>query len=83
MRVEEIKQSYLNVSGKIYNSEFIDLANIKDNRIALDKRTLFLTEKEKDYLNSNPIEGFEDVIYIFKYKESYGIVCDVPISEYK
>lgn len=83
MRVEEIKQSYLNVSGKIYNSEFINLANIKDNRIALDKRTLFLTEKEKDYLNSNSIEGFEDVIYIFKYKESYGIVCDVPISEYK
>ena len=34
MRVEEIKQSYLNVSGKIYNSEFINLANIKDNRIA-------------------------------------------------
>ncbi|MEW9093546.1 MAG: DUF1015 family protein [Clostridiaceae bacterium] len=82
MRINTIKKSYINVSGKIYDSEFINLANIKNNKINLDERTLFLTKKEKEILNDQQIENFNDVIYIFKYKNTYGIICDIPIEEY-
>ncbi|MBU5483063.1 DUF1015 family protein [Clostridium sp. MSJ-11] len=82
MRINTIKKSYINVSGKIYDSEFINLANIKNNKINLDERTLFLTKKEKEILNDQQIENFNDVIYIFKYKNIYGIICDIPIEEY-
>lgn len=82
MKVNAIEKSYINKSGEIYNPEFINLANVRDNKVALDKRTLFLTEKEKETLNNQEIKSFKDVIYIFKYKNTYGIVCDVPIKEY-
>lgn len=82
MRLSTIEKSYINTSGKIYDSEFINLANIKDNKIALDGRTLFLTKTEKETLNNQEIQNFNDVVYIFKYKNAYGIICDIPIKEY-
>ena len=82
MEINTIKKSYINISGKIYDSEFINLANIKNDKIALDQNTLFLTQKEKDDLNAQQIEGVDNVLYIFKYKEAYGIIADIPIHEY-
>jgi uncharacterized protein (DUF1015 family) len=83
MIINRLEKSYLNVSGKIYDSEFINLANIKQNKIAMDEKTLFLTKNEKAILNTQQIENFNDVVYVFKYDKVYGIVCDVPINEYK
>ncbi|MCY6484386.1 DUF1015 family protein [Clostridium aestuarii] len=82
MQINMLEQSYINISGKIYDSEFINLANVKNNKIELDKRTLFLTRKEKEALNSQQIKNFNNAIYIFKYKNIYGVVCDIPIDEY-
>ncbi len=83
MRIDTIEKSYINVSGKIYDSEFINLVNIKDGRIALDERTLFLTKKEKEALNAHPIKSFENAVYVFKYGDVYGLIADVPIGEYR
>lgn len=83
MIINKIKKSYINISGEIYDSEFINLANVKKNRILLDEKTFFLTDEKKSFLNSQQIKKFDDVIYIFEYKNISGIVCDVPISEYK
>ena len=83
MKIHKLKKSYLNVSGNVYDSEYINLTNIKDNRIAFDERTLFLSEDEKNFLNSQEIKEYNNVIYIFKYRQAYGIICDIPISEYK
>lgn len=83
MEINVIEKSYINISGEIYDSEFINLVNIKDNKVALDEKTLFLTKKEKDFLNSQPIKKIEDSIYVFKYKHVFGVVCDIPINEYK
>ncbi|WML41243.1 DUF1015 family protein [Neobacillus sp. OS1-2] len=82
MEIKLLEKSYLNVSGKLYDSEFINLTNIKDNRIALDESTLFLNEKEKELLNIQPIMNFNDAVYVFKYENIYGMICDVPITEY-
>lgn len=83
MEIHTIKNSYINVSGKIYDSEFINLVNIKDNKIAFDERTLFLTRKEKRYLNSQPIRKFDDAVYVFRFNNAYGLIADLPIEEYK
>lgn len=82
MEINVLEKSFINTSGKMYGSEFINLVNIKDNKISLDERTLFLTEKEKGILNSQPIKNFECAVYIFKYNNLYGMICDVPIKEY-
>lgn len=82
MKVNIIKKSFLNVSGKIYNSEFINLANIMNDKISLDDRTLFLTETEKELLNKQKIERYDNAVYVFKYNNRYGMVGDLPISEY-
>ncbi|OCA88319.1 hypothatical protein [Bacillus sp. FJAT-27225] len=82
MQIDLIEDSYLNISGKIYDSEFINLVNIKDNKVALDERTLFLTKKDKELLNAQPIRKFNDVVYVFKYENVYGLISDVPITEY-
>lgn len=82
MQINTLERSYINVSGKIYDSEFINLANVKNKKITLDERTLFLTNTEKKSLNAQPIKDFSDVIYIFKHNNTYGIICDIPIKEY-
>lgn len=82
MKVNALEKSFINVSGEIYDSEFINLVNIKDNKLALDERTLFLTQKEKEKLNVQPIKGYDNAIYIFKYNNVYGLIGDVPIKEY-
>ncbi|SHI42090.1 Uncharacterized conserved protein, DUF1015 family [Clostridium cavendishii DSM 21758] len=82
MILDKIKQSYINVSGKIYDSEFINLANVKENKVCFDERTLFLTNREKEILNSQELIDFNYVIYLFKYKDRYGLICDIPINEY-
>lgn len=82
MKINSLKKSYINISGKIYDSEFINLANVYDNKILLNDRTLFLTNMEKEQLNTQQIQNFDDAVYIFKYKNTYGILCDIPITEY-
>jgi len=82
IEINAIEKSYINISGKIYHSEFINLANVQNNKVSFDERTLFLTNKEKKLLNSQEIKSFDDVVYVFKYKNVYGMVCDVPIKEY-
>lgn len=82
MKINQFKKSYINVSGNIYDSEFINLANIKKNKVSLDEKTLFLSDDEKKILNSQEIKGFNDAVYVFKKEDAYGIICDLPISEY-
>jgi uncharacterized protein (DUF1015 family) len=83
MFVQRITDSYLNLSGNIYDSDFINLAQIEQERIRFDQRTQFLTEEQKEMLNTHPIKGFENAIYVFELNGKYGIVCDVPIEHYK
>ncbi|GIN39722.1 DUF1015 family protein [Heyndrickxia oleronia] len=82
MRIDLIEKSFINISGKLYDSEFINLVNIKDNKISLDERTLFLTIQEKEILNAQSIRGFDDAVYVFKYKNVYGLIADLSIKEY-
>lgn len=83
MEIHPLEKSYLNISGQLFDSEFINLVNINDDKIDLDERTLFLTRKEKEILNAHPIMKFDDAIYVFKYDNRYGIIGDVPIKEYR
>lgn len=82
MKIELIKESYVNVSGNIYDSDFINLANIENEKINFDERTLFLSESKKKKLNEQKIEKNDESAYIFKYNDSYGLIADLPISEY-
>ena len=82
MNINAIKESFINVSGNIYDSEFINLANVEHNQIHLDDRTLFLDEAEKSVLNKDKIENYDNTIYVYRYKDAYGIICDLPIEEY-
>lgn len=83
MKVNTIEKSFLNISGEIFDSEYINLANIDNGKISFGERTLFLTKKEKEKLNSQKIKEFNTSVYIFSYKNTYGMVCDIPISEYE
>lgn len=83
MKLNRLAESYINMSGRIYDSEFINLASISEDKIAFDGRTLFLTEYEKRELNSQPLQKFEGTVFIFKYEGSYGLVCDLPIEAYE
>ncbi|MEG0618614.1 MAG: DUF1015 family protein [Bacilli bacterium] len=82
MELKKIEDSFLNVSGNIYDSEFINLVNIQNDKIALDDNTVFLSDNVKDDLNSNIIENYQNCVYVFEHHGIYGIVCDVPIEEY-
>ncbi|WKA53964.1 DUF1015 family protein [Planococcus shixiaomingii] len=82
MEINVLEKSFINVSGEIYDSEFINLVNIEGNKVALDERTLFLTQLEKERLNVQPIKNYNNAIYIFKYNHVYGLIGDVPIKEY-
>ncbi|KEI97162.1 hypothetical protein N494_12925 [Clostridium botulinum A2B7 92] len=82
MEINNISESYINISGNIYDSEFVNLANVRNDKISFDDKALFLTKEKKELLNSEKIKKINDVIYIFKHKECYGIICDIPIKEY-
>lgn len=83
MKLKPIQNSYLNVSGNVYDSEFINLAQIKDDKIAFDERVLFLSNKQKEKLNSQTIVHYPNAVYIFKKNNEYGLVADLDIDEYK
>lgn len=83
MKLKKIKESYINVSGNIYDSDYINLAQIENGKINFGNRTLFLSEDEKKFLNSQKIEKKENVVYIFKYGDSYGLVANLDIDEYR
>lgn len=83
MNINRIDKSYINISGNIYHSEYINLANVKDGSIKFDSNTLFLDEEDKAKLNSQSIESNDNCIYIFNYNGVWGIICDLPIKEYE
>lgn len=82
MKINLIKESYVNISKNIYNSDFINLANIKNEKINFDENTLFLSKEEKEKLNKEKIQRNDECIYLFKYKGSYGLVANLDIQEY-
>lgn len=83
MNIFPIKESYLNISTNLYDSDFINLAQIEDNKLNFGNKTLFLNEEQKRQLNSQPLKYFNNVIYIFEFKGIYGVVCDINTNEYK
>ena len=82
MKIKLLKDSFINISNNIYDSDFISMTKIKEDKISFDESTLFLSKWSKDKLNSQPIERNNECIYIFKYFNSYGILADLPIEEY-
>ena len=66
-----LDKSYLNVSGNIYDADFISLAQVANDKLSFDERTLFLDQSVKDTLNKETIMPFESVIYIGNYKGKY------------
>lgn len=82
MKIKLLKNSFINISNNLYDSDFINLAKINDSKICFDNDTLFLSKRSKDKLNSQIIERNNECIYVFKYYNSYGILADLPIEEY-
>lgn len=82
MNIEVIKKGFINTTGKIYDSEFLNLANISKDKIHFDNRTLFLNEKEKNILNETSIESFDNSLIIMKNKNIYSLIGNLPIAEY-
>lgn len=83
VKLNQLSNSYVNVSGTIYDSEFINLVQIKDDRIGFDERTLFLNQTMKNKLNSETIEQHGKGVYIIDIAGRMGLICDLPISEYQ
>ena len=83
VQLEKLTNSYINVSGELYDSEFINLVQIKDNQIGFDERTLFLNQAMKSKLNAEPIERHGEGVYIIDINGRKGVICDLPISEYQ
>ena len=52
MKIDLLKNSFINISNNIYDSDFINLAKINDEKICFDDNTLFLSKSSKDKLNS-------------------------------
>ena len=52
MELSKIKKAYINITGNLYPNDYINLAKVKDGKIAFDEETLFLTEEQKKLLNS-------------------------------
>lgn len=83
MNLNEIKRGFVNVSDNLYDSEFLNLVNIKNSQVSFDETTLFLTDLEKEELNKEPIVAFNDFVAVINIDNHYGLICDVPIAEYK
>ena len=48
MKIDLLKNSFINISKNIYDSDFINLAKINDEKICFDDNTLFLSKSSKD-----------------------------------
>lgn len=83
VKLASLENSYVNLSGKVYDSEFINLAQIANNAIHFDQRTLFLSEHEKQELNQQPLAVHHGGVYILEQHGILGLVCDLPICEYQ
>lgn len=82
MHLKSIEQSYLNISNNLYSSEFINLANIVDDKVNFDENTLFLEEDVKKRLNKDEIMASSEAIYVIEQKGKYCLICNTPIEEY-
>lgn len=82
VQLQKLTTSYVNTSGNLYDSEFINLVNIEKDEINFDDRTLFLTDEEKKVLNAQSIKKIEDAVYVFEYNGKWGILANLPINEY-
>lgn len=83
MNLSLIEKSYINISGKIYDSDFINLANIDNDCIKFGRDTLFLTESQKEKLNSQELKKLNNIVYIFEYHNSFGLIANLDIEEYR
>lgn len=83
VKLAALANSYVNLSGKCYDSEFINLVQIHQDAIRFDERTLFLNEQEKSRLNKQPLAVNHGGVYVLEQAGVFGIVCDLPISEYQ
>lgn len=82
MNIQPIKQSFINVSGQIYDPDFINLAVIKNGSLSFDQRTRFLSDEIKNFLNAQQIQEYSDVIYISEYQGTLSLICDIAIEDY-
>ena len=83
MKLQAISDSYVNLSGEVYDPDFINLANIVDGKIAFDKRTRFLNDELKNKLNSQQLDQFENAVYIVEHKGKYCLICDIDLDDYR
>ncbi|WP_349763450.1 DUF1015 family protein [Fusobacterium sp. SYSU M8D902] len=83
MKLKSLKTAYLNISGNFYPNDYINLARVEDNKIAFNDSTLFLNKELKEVLNQDKIKRFEDVVVIFKLENSWGVICNILIKDYK
>lgn len=83
MKLKSIKNSYLNISGNQYGSEFINLTKIIDDKISFGSDTLFLTNSQKSVLNQDEISLTNNTVYITESEGKYSLICNTPIEEYK
>ncbi|WP_348920669.1 DUF1015 family protein [Enterococcus rotai] len=77
-----METSYLNTSGHIYDSEFLNLVQLSDGSVKFDERTLFLNQEEKDFLNAQKIVELSNSIVVFKNKGKWGLIANLPKEEY-
>ena len=47
MKIDLLKDSFINISKNIYDSDFINLAKINCGKICFDDNTLFLSKSSK------------------------------------
>lgn len=83
VKLTTLDDSYVNLSGRLYDSEFINLVQIKNDAICFDQRTLFLTDQQKKELNAQPLAVHHGGVYILDHQGVLGMVCALPISEYQ
>lgn len=83
MKLLPIKFSYVNISKNIYSPDFLNLANIHNEKINFDEKTKFLSAATKNKLNQEKIENNNESVYVYSYNGKYGVVADLDISEYK
>lgn len=83
MKINKLNEAYLNVSGDLYGSDYLNLAIINNDLVDFGEKVLFLSEKEKKKINSTIIKKFEDSVFIYKYEDTYGIIADLDIEEYR
>lgn len=84
MNLEAIRKGYINISDNLYPNDYINLARIDTEKteLAFDENTIFLTDEQKEKLNSDRIKEFSEMVVIFKLHNSWGILCNLPIKYY-